>query len=124
MASYRRIAAGSTVRFMKSPFVRETLWSLPNRNFQTQDRQVETRDGASITVRIYHPSPDRSQALPVVVMAHGGGWCLGGLDTEEFQCQLICRSVGIIVVDVDYRRSPEVKYETIVSDVYDAVKWV
>ena len=86
--------------------------------------QIPTTEGTSIRIRIYHPDPDDSATLPVLVMVHGGGWCLGGLDTDAFACQLICRSVGTIVVDVDYRRAPEVKPATIVADVYDAVQWV
>ena len=124
MALYRRIATGSTSRFMNSPFVQTTLSSLPNQNFRTKDMQIPIGDGTSIRIRIYHPEPDRFQTFPVLVMAHGGGWCLGGLDTDAFACELICRSVGIIVIDVDYRRAPQVKHSIIVTDVYDAVKWV
>jgi acetyl esterase/lipase len=124
MPVYRSIAARATVKFTKSPFIQTTLASLPWPGFKTQDRQIPTEESTSISIRIYHPAPGSSDILPVVLNLHGGGWCLGGLDTDAFICQLMCRSTKIIVVDVDYRLAPEVTYPSIVSDVYSAVKWV
>ncbi len=59
-----------------------------------------------------------------MLYAHSGGWCMGGLDTEEFLCQLLCMKLGIIVVSVEYRLAPEWPYPTCVLDTYDVLKWV
>jgi acetyl esterase len=49
---------------------------------------------------------------------------MGGLETEEFICQLLCIKLNIIIVSVAYRLAPEVSYPTICYDVYDAMRWV
>ena len=108
---------------MKSPFVRETLGSLPQPECRTDDRKIP-RSGGQIPVRIYTPGQSPSTSKPVCILAHNGGFCTGGLDSEEFIARLLCRSHGLIVVDVDYRLAPEAKFPAGVFDVYDVVKWV
>lgn len=49
---------------------------------------------------------------------------MGGLETEEFICRLLCRRNDLIMVDVDYRLAPESPFPALVLDVYDVVKWV
>lgn len=49
---------------------------------------------------------------------------MGGLDSDEFICQLLCMRLGIVVVSVAYRLGPEWSYPTCVWDVYDVMKWV
>jgi acetyl esterase len=58
-----------------------------------------------------------------MVFSHSGGLCLGGLDTDEFICQLLCTRLNIIVVSVAYRLAPEATYATSIFDVYDVLKW-
>ncbi|OAL22062.1 hypothetical protein AYO20_11256 [Fonsecaea nubica] len=121
MPQTRVLHAQGNVRFMKSAFVKQTLgdqvlWT-------EEDRSVVVRDGHSVAIRIYrpksHPGP-----RPVMVLAHSGGLCMGGLDTEEFICQLLSMRLGIIVVSVAYRLAPEWLYPTCVYDVYDVIKWL
>ena len=124
MEWYRKISAGATKRFVQSPFAKQTLASLPNADFEKYGRKIPARDGYQIPIRIYRTGFSRSESRPVLLMSHGGGWCLGDLDTEDFICQLVCRSLDMVVVSVDYRLAPEVKLATIVQDVYDALQWV
>lgn len=124
MAKVRQAIAVSTARFMKSPFVRETLGSIPQPDCRTVDRSVPSLSGHAIPIRIYTPAQSPSASKPVCILAHNGGFCTGGLDSEEFIARLLSRSHGLIVVDVDYRLSPEAKYPAGVFDVYDVVTWV
>ncbi|OAA60211.1 alpha/beta hydrolase fold-3 domain-containing protein [Niveomyces insectorum RCEF 264] len=86
------------------------------------DHKVLTRDGSEIVVRVYHGPA--SQGGPVMVMLHGGGWVLGGLDNEALLCRTWCEEVNGVSINVDYRLAPEVKFPVPVFDCYDAVKWV
>ena len=81
------------------------------------------RDGSSITLRIYRPTSITTD-LPVMIYSHSGGWCMGGLNTEEFICRLLVIRLRIIIISVAYRLAPEFPYPTGVYDVYDAIKWV
>ncbi|EXJ61605.1 hypothetical protein A1O7_02033 [Cladophialophora yegresii CBS 114405] len=117
----RRLHARGNVRFMQSAFVKEILGE--QRLWTEEDRPIVVRDGNTITVRVYRPST-LPGGRPVMVFAHSGGWCMGGLDTEEFICQFLCVKLGIIVVSVGYRLAPEWRFPTPIRDTYDVLKWV
>jgi acetyl esterase/lipase len=123
MAESRRLHAMGNKRFMKSAFVKETLGDDASQQCDEEDRSVIVRDGTPITVRVYRPKPITT-GLPVMVYSHSGGWCLGGLDTEEFICRLLVIQLRIIIISVAYRLAPEFSYPTGVYDVYDVIKWV
>lgn len=85
------------------------------------DHVVKTCDGAEITVRVYRNADVTGG--PVMVMLHGGGWILGGLDNEALLCRKWCEEFGGVSVNVEYRLAPEFKFPIPVYDCYDAVKW-
>lgn len=85
------------------------------------DHRIPTRDGSEITVRAYRgPRSDRG---PVMVMLHGGGFALGGLDNEAHLCRQWCQEFNGVSINVEYRLAPEFKFPTATYDGYDAVKW-
>lgn len=59
-----------------------------------------------------------------MVMLHGGGWILGGLENEALLCRKWCEEFNGVSVNVDYRLAPEFKFPIPVHDCYDVVKWV
>lgn len=66
--------------------------------------------------------PVYSTARPVLLFVHGGGW--GGGRKEIYAC--LARefvSLGYVVVLVNYRLHPEVRYPTFVEDAAAAVRW-
>ncbi|RPD44096.1 alpha/beta hydrolase [Hymenobacter sediminis] len=75
-----------------------------------------------ILVRIYTPT-GVSGPLPVVVYYHGGGWVIGSLDVYEPSAKALAEKSGAIVVNVDYRLSPEAKFPAAHEDAYAAYKW-
>lgn len=85
------------------------------------DRQITVRDGEKITVRTYTPEKTGG---PLYVMFHGGGWCIGNLESEELLSRLLCGKLGFVVVNVDYRLAPEHTFPTAHNDCWDATKWV
>ncbi|KAF9883656.1 hypothetical protein FE257_003090 [Aspergillus nanangensis] len=87
-----------------------------------EDHLVPTRDGAHITVRVYRTT-NQQDTGPIIVMLHGGGWVLGGLDNEALLCRQWCQRYSGVSVNVEYRLAPEHKFPTAVYDSHDAVKW-
>jgi acetyl esterase/lipase len=85
------------------------------------DHTISTRDGCEIVVRVYQGP--KSHGGPVMVMLHGGGWVLGGLDNEALLCRMWVEEVDGVCVNVDYRLAPEVTFPVPVYDCYDAIKW-
>lgn len=53
---------------------------------EEKDRQITVRDGEKITVRTY--TPEKSGG-PLYVMIHGGGWCIGDLESEDLLSRLL-----------------------------------
>jgi acetyl esterase/lipase len=60
----------------------------------------------------------------VVVYYHGGGWVLGGHDSDDPLCRDLCVRSDSIIVSVDYRHAPEARFPAAVDDAFAALKWV
>lgn len=61
--------------------------------------------GVAIPARCFTPSGSApSGGWPVLVFYHGGGWTLGGLDSELDLITNICARAKCVIVSVDYRQ--------------------
>ena len=85
---------------------------------------VTARDGHAIPVRTYRPKNPPTGGSPLVVFVHGGGFCLGDLNTEELNCRLFAAELGCAVVNPDYRLAPENPFPAGVLDCWDVLQWV
>jgi acetyl esterase len=89
-----------------------------------QDLQASGPHG-TIPLRLYKPlAKTASQALPVLVYYHGGGWVIGDLDTHDTLCRELANGSGCAVVAVDYRMGPEHPFPAAVDDCWAATCWV
>ena len=79
-------------------------------NLRIEERTVGYGELTDIPVRIYWPPIDAHDNLPVVVFYHGGGWCLGDLETHDPVARAHAVGADAIVVSVDYRLAPEHPY--------------
>jgi cation diffusion facilitator CzcD-associated flavoprotein CzcO/acetyl esterase/lipase len=75
-----------------------------------------------IAYRCYRPASPGPH--PIVVYFHGGGWVLGGLDSDDPFCRDLCARSGAIIVSVDYRHAPEARFPAAVDDGFAAVRWI
>jgi acetyl esterase len=94
---------------------------------RVEDRTIEGPAGP-IDIRIYWPPTDpdsnpQSDARPVVVYFHGGGFVIGDLDTHDGTCRQHAVGADTIVVSVDYRLAPEHPYPAAVEDTWAATLW-
>ena len=55
---------------------------------------------------------------------HGGGWVLGGFDTNNRLVRELGNSAQVAIVFVNYTPSPEAKYPVSLEQAYAAAKWV
>src|SRR3954454_508502 len=72
-----------------------------------------------LSARAYRNSNDKS---PTVVFFHGGGWVAGDLETHDRQARLLAIETGAVVVSVDYRRPPEVRFPGAFEDAFAATR--
>ncbi|KAL4243659.1 AB hydrolase superfamily protein [Abortiporus biennis] len=76
-------------------------------------------------IRVFTPEGTApSEGWPVFIFFHGGGWCLGTIDSENSFSTNMCKRANCVVVSVDYRLGPENKYPAAVEDTEDALYWV
>jgi acetyl esterase len=72
-----------------------------------------------LAARLYRNNGEKS---PTVVFFHGGGWVAGDLETHDRQARLLAIETGVVVISVDYRRPPEVRFPGAFEDAFSAVK--
>jgi len=85
------------------------------------DRWIPVR-GGQIRVRLYQPAAGGIR--PLLVFFHGGGYCLGEVETRDNRCRDLAAGVDCLVASVDYRLAPENAYPTAVEDGYAALSWL
>ncbi|CAG9982835.1 unnamed protein product [Clonostachys byssicola] len=92
------------------------------------DIEIPGPDGNIIKARCYTPDPRTSPygdgPYPIHINVHGGGFIFGDLTGDAELCMLVRDRVGIMVLDIDYRLSPEHVWYKGHADVWAAFKWV
>src|SRR5947199_5089095 len=71
-----------------------------------------------LAARVYR---NTNRTSPTVLFFHGGGWVAGDLDTHDRQARWLAIETGAVVVSVDYRRPPEVRFPGAFEDALAAV---
>ena len=86
----------------------------------TSAEDIKVKGAAGfLAARVYRNANDKS---PTVVFFHGGGWVAGDLETHDRQARLLAIETGAVVVSVDYRRPPEVRFPGAFEDAFAATK--
>ncbi|RVX72950.1 hypothetical protein B0A52_03303 [Exophiala mesophila] len=93
--------------------------------FRVTEQKCAVKDG-EINVRIFEPGPMSvdEPLRPAYVNYHGGGWTFGSLAMDDPYCRMICREVGAVCFDIEYRLAPEHPFPTPVEDAWTALQWV
>jgi acetyl esterase len=71
--------------------------------------------------RLYRPT---SEATPLILYLHGGGWVIGSLETHDRACRRLAFSSGACVLALDYRLAPEHPWPAAVDDAVAALRWI
>lgn len=78
-------------------------------------------DGVQLYLDIVRPV--QAQALPVLMLVFGGGWCSGDRTTLAAPAQRLARA-GYVVANVEYRLAPAHPYPTALDDLRTAIAWL
>lgn len=89
---------------------------------EVRELSIPGGDAQPLKLRLYRPST--AQVAPVMVYFHGGGWCIGTLETHDNLCRHLARITGMNLVSVDYRLAPEHIFPAALDDAYAATRWV
>lgn len=80
--------------------------------------------GPDVRVLVYTPAGTGSTQRPVYLHLHGGGFVLGAPEINDGANRSLAADLDCIIVSVDYRLAPEVRYPAPVEDCYAALKWL
>lgn len=110
---------------MQSPIVwhQSTLPTKNNATVHWQDKSIANADGDDMTVRCYQHDAKNPDEV-VMLFLHGGGFCIGDINTHHEFCHAVCTQTGWSVVSVDYRLAPEYPAPTALRDCLSAYAWV
>jgi acetyl esterase/lipase len=75
-----------------------------------------------LAYRLYRPASPGPH--PIVAYFHGGGWVLGGPDSDDPFCRDLCVQSNAIIISVDYRHAPEARFPAAPDDGFAAVQWI
>jgi acetyl esterase len=77
-------------------------------------------------IRIYKPKDiSPREKLPMMYHLHGGYWCAGDVNMEDFRNgAIISRGLRIIIVSFEYRIIPDVDWKTQFEDAIRGLVWV
>ncbi len=78
--------------------------------------------GGDLDYRLYRPASPGPH--PVVVYFHGGGWVLGGHDSDDPLCRDLCVRTDAVIVSVNYRHAPEARFPAAADDAFAALQWI
>ncbi len=76
-----------------------------------------------VNIRIIRPA-ESTEALPVVMYYHGGGWIGGDKYTHDRLIRKLASKTNAAVVFVEYSLSPDVKYPVAIEEAYYAMKYI
>ncbi|GHU03721.1 acetylhydrolase [Betaproteobacteria bacterium] len=87
-------------------------------------------DGSSMEARLYRPVPGapagsgaHGALAPFLIFYHGGGWCVGDLDSYDTLCRKFANGSGAVVLAPHYRLAPEHPFPAAPDDALLAVSW-
>jgi acetyl esterase len=90
---------------------------------EVKDIAIPGTHGHSIPARLYRDSV-ATDAAPVLLFFHGGGWVIGDLEVYDSVCAEIARTLKMSVVSVDYRLAPEHRFPAAAEDCLAATEWL
>ena len=90
---------------------------------ESSDYLIPQPDAPDVLVRVYRPK-NQIDSLPAMLWIHGGGYCFGSMENDDNTARQIAKSVGVIVVSVDYRLAPEHPFPKPLVDCFSALKWL
>jgi acetyl esterase len=92
----------------------------PERSVATRDLPLEP--AAQAVVREYTPAPGARDAAGLLWL-HGGGYCVGSIETSDILCRMFAASCGCRVFSIGYRLAPEHPFPAAVDDARRAYRW-
>lgn len=90
---------------------------------ESSDYLIPQADAPEVLVRVYRPE-NPLERLPALLWIHGGGYCLGAMESDDNVVRQIAKAVGSVIVSVEYRLAPEHPFPAALNDCSTALQWL
>lgn len=80
-------------------------------------------EGRKIPIILYRPEGASEERLPVFFSIHGGGFVMARAYMDGPYCRRIACQAKCVVINIDYRLSPESVFPAALDDCYAVVRW-
>ena len=88
------------------------------------DIPVPRKDGSAMLTRLYRPlQRNPGEVLPLLIFFHGGGWCIGDIESYDTFCRDLTNRSNCAVLSVEYRLAPEHPFPAATDDAMLAYEW-
>jgi acetyl esterase/lipase len=84
---------------------------------------VQAEDGATLEELVFAPKTTPAGGAPLIVLVHGGGFCLGSPAQYTGLARGIAALYGAVVVSLKYRLAPDHKFPTAPKDCWAGLVW-
>jgi acetyl esterase len=103
---------------------------LCRRTRKTADWAVTTSDhsipgpGGPLKTRLFRPRSAAVGEVPVLLFFHGGGFCIGDIDTHDPVCRQLADAARCAVLAINYRLAPEHRFPSAVDDSQAVLRFI
>jgi len=94
----------------------------PKDQLRPEIKTYDVRPG--LKNRIFRPQNSGSEALPLYLDVHGGGWAVADPQEDDDFCSFLAQNFNMIVVSVNYHKAPVHKFPRAVDDIAAIAKAV
>jgi acetyl esterase/lipase len=95
----------------------------PPAEIKQTELEYSASDGSEVRAKLYQPQPAPKEGSPLIVIYHGGGFCVGSPEDEEQSCRNFVHAFGATCIAAAYRLAPEFPFPYAITDSWDALKW-
>jgi acetyl esterase/lipase len=88
-----------------------------------QTLSIPSRENHYIPLRRYSPSDSRESRRGLVYF-HGGGFLFGSEETDDYLCATMAKTLGVTVLSVIYRHTPDWQHPSQHEDAHDALAYI
>ena len=117
-------------RIIQNRFIKDISNKQINHSVIWQDQVIADADGGDMCIRCYQPTDDENKSSNqnpdnvVMLFFHGGGFCVGDINTHHEFCYTVCAQTNWAIVSIDYRLAPEYPAPTAIRDCLEAYSWL
>lgn len=90
----------------------------------TGKRFAVPRDGAEpVDTILYQPAEPPAGPMPALLNMHGGGFIGGDAVLMDSFCRMLADALGMLVVNVNYKKAPEYPFPYMIHEVTDTAEY-